>query len=303
MPLLLFGCSKKDSKKGEHGGGRGKNSGGRDSGPIAVRVEQAKFSVAPRSINVVATLEGRNQADVYSKVTGRLSYIGPKEGEPVKVGTLLFRVDRSDPGESFLNTPVISPISGWIGRWMVNNIGAQVTATTPVVTVVDDEFLRATVYLSTNEWVTIDEKARVTVTVGEETKPGRVVSIARAADAISGRGSAVVEVENKGHKWRAGMIARITVDLEPKNRMLISSAAVSITDQGPYVFVVVDGVAHKKPIKFALVDSDTLEILEGIEDNSYVVVAGGNYLTDKAPAKIVGEAAEEAPKEEKAKKG
>lgn len=274
----------KGSKAGK--GGRG-NKGGRDSGPIAVRVDITKFAVAARSVSVTAVLDGRSQAEVYTKVTGRISYIGPKEGEAVKSGTVLFRVDRNDPGETFLNTPVVSPINGWVGRWMVNNIGAQVTTSSPVVNIVDDDFLRATIYLSTPEWVVINDQAAVQVTVGEESRSGKIIGIARAADSITGRGSAVIEVENRNHRWRVGMISRVQVDLEPKLRMLVSSAAVNITDQGSYVFVVVEGVSHKTPVTFVLIDSDTVEILEGIKDGSALVVAGGNYLTDKSAVKVV----------------
>jgi multidrug efflux pump subunit AcrA (membrane-fusion protein) len=271
-------------KKGPPGKGGG---GRRDAGPVAVRVEIAKKALAPRSVSITAPLDGRSQADVFTKVTGRLTYIGPKEGEAVKAGTVLFRMDRNDPGETFLNMPVVSPINGWVGRWMVKNIGAQITPTTPVVTVVDDDFLRTTIYLSTSEWVAIDDKAVVSLSVGDERREGKIVSIARAADSISGRGSAVIEVENKDHKWRVGMIARVQVDLEPKMRMLVSSAALNITDQGTYVFVVENDAARKAPVKFALVDSDTVEILEGIEDGSAIVVAGGNFVTDKAAVKVV----------------
>lgn len=269
-------------------GPAGKGSGGRrDTGPVPVRVETVKNAMAPRSVSITAPLDGQSQAEVYTKVTGRLTYIGPKEGEAVKAGTVLFRMDRNDPGETFLNMPVVSPINGWVGRWMVKNIGAQITPTTPVVTVVDDDFLRATIYLSTSEWVAIDDKAVVSLSIGEEKRSGKIVSIARAADSISGRGSVVIEVENKDHKWRVGMIARVQVDLEPKMRMLVSSAALNITDQGTYVFVIENDIARRAPVKFALVNSDTVEILEGIEDGAAIVVAGGNFLTDKAAVKVV----------------
>ena len=79
-------------------------------------------------------------------------------------------------------------------------------------------------------------------------------------------------------------------------RMLISSAALNITDQGTYVFIIENSTARKAPVKFALVDSDTVEILEGIEDGAALVVAGGNFVTDKAPVKVV----EAEPAEKKA---
>jgi membrane fusion protein (multidrug efflux system) len=277
-------------------GPQSKGGGRRDAGPVAVRTETVKKAMAPRSVSITAPLDGRSQAEVYAKVTGRLTFIGPKEGGAVKAGTVLFRMDRNDPGETFLNMPVVSPINGWVGRWMVKNIGAQITPTTPVVTVVDDDFLRTTIYLSTSEWVSIDDKAVVSLSIGDEKREGKIVSIARAADSLSGRGSAVIEVENKDHKWRVGMIARVQVDLEPKMRMLISSAALNITDQGTYVFVIENDIARRAPVKFSLVDSDTVEILEGIEDGAAIVVAGGNFVTDKSAVKVV----ESEPVEKKA---
>jgi len=290
--LLLVaaqGCTKKSEKQT---GGR---QGGRAGELIAVKVAPATMRQAPRSISVVSPLEGRNQADVYTKVTGRLTYIGPREGASVKRGDLLFRIDRSDPGESFLAMPIVSPIDGWVGRWMVTNIGTQINAQAPVVTIVDDSFLRTTIFLSTHEWAVMDPAAKVSVTVGDETRLAKIVSIARAADRISGRGSSIVEVENKNHTWRVGMIARVQVDLEPKPRMLVSSAAVNITDQGAYVFQVEeDGeskvrIARKKAIRYSLVDSDTIEILDGVADGAAVVIAGGNLLTDGAKVNVVGD--------------
>jgi multidrug efflux pump subunit AcrA (membrane-fusion protein) len=293
---LTLSCTKKGS--GERGGRGGR--GGRDSGPVAVKVSEAKLATASRSVSIVSPLEGRSQADVYAKVTGRLQFMGPKEGAAVNVGEILFRVDRSDPGESFLNMPVVSPIKGWIGRWTVTNIGAQINAQTPVVTVVDDSYLRATVYLSTAEWVVINDQAKVSVTVGDVVRQGQIVSVARAADAISGRGSAIVEVENQNHDWRVGMIGRIEIELEPKPRMLISAAALNITDQGAYVFVVESAakkdepektanIARKKVVNYLLIDSDTVEVVSGIEDGSRIVVAGGNYLTEGSEVNVVGD--------------
>jgi multidrug efflux pump subunit AcrA (membrane-fusion protein) len=270
--------------------GEGKKAGGRgrrDAGPVPVRAETAAKKLLPRSLSVVAPLYGRRQADVFAKVTGRISFIGPPEGAKVSAGETLFKVDRSDPGESFLSAPVMSPIQGWVGRWIVTNVGEQVTPSEPVVTVVDDEFLRATVYLSTNDWVVVDQSVAITLTVGEQSRPGRLVSVARAADASSGRGSLVVEVSNQDHTWRVGMMAHVRVELDARERMILSSAALNITDQGAYVFVIEGDKAKRSPVTYRLVDSDTVELLSGVEDGAQVVVAGGNLLSDGAAVSIV----------------
>jgi len=46
-------------------------------------------------------------------------------------------------------------------------------------------------------------------------------------------------------------------------------------------------VARKKQVTYALVNSDTMEILSGVTDGAAVVVAGGNYLTDGSAVNVV----------------
>src|SRR5690606_22280681 len=142
-----------------------------------------------------------------------------------------FRIDRNDPGTTFLETPVPSPLSGWLGRLMVTNVGAQITPNEPLATVVDDAFLRSRVYVPASDWTKISHDTRVTVTVNGVAREGKVVAIARAAQAESGRGSLVVEVPNEDQQWRAGMVAHITLEVEPRERILINASALTITDK------------------------------------------------------------------------
>lgn len=259
----------------------------REIKPIPVKIETTSSKMLPRLISVIAPLAGRKQADIYAKATGRISQLGPSEGTKIRAGDTLFKIDRSDPGENFLSAPVISPIDGWIGRWIVQNIGEQVTPNDPVVTVIDDEYLRSTIYLSTSDWVEIDDQAKITFRIQESKRSGQLVSIARIADSATGLGSILVEVANSDHTWRVGMIAKIDIELDIRPRMLISSAAINITDQGSYVYVVKADRASRIAVNYRLVDNDSLEIISGLEEGAQVVVAGGNLLSDGASVSVV----------------
>lgn len=273
---------KKDGKGGKGGrGGRG--------GPVAVKVVEVKKAVTPRPVEVIAALVGRAQADVYSRYTGRVTQIGAKEGDAVKANEVLLRVDRSDPGESFLNAPIVSPISGWLGRWSVTNVGEQVTPQDPVATVVDDRALRARLSLPASDWLEVNAKTPVTVTVGEETRPAKILTIARSAESDTGRGSVLVEVDNTKHDWRVGVPARVRFAVGERPRLILTAMALSVTDQGAFVYVAENGVARRQVVKFVLMDSDTVEIVEGLKDHDLVIVAGTNLLSDKAQIKIAGE--------------
>ncbi len=277
-----------DGKARGDGKGSGSGSGGRrDAGPSPVRVSPAVSRVSPREVKVVAMLNGRRQADVFSKVTGRISTLGPSEGEVVRQGSVLFRVDRSDPGETYLNTPVVSPISGWIGRWRVTNVGEQVTPADPVVTIVDDVALRAIVNLPASDWVLVKRDTKVFAVLGGEKRSATIQTIAVSADPASGRGGVTIEISNPKRDWRVGMFATVDLSLEPRKRMLISASSLTITDKGTFVYVADGEVARRLPVKYAVIDSDTVEILEGLEESAQVISAGGNLIGDGSPIKVL----------------
>lgn len=278
------------------GEGRGKGEGkpregkgkGKDSGPVSVRVDPAESKVAPRQLAVIGLLAGRKQADVYSKVTGRLASIGPAEGEAVKQGQTLFRVERADPGESFLDAPVVSPLTGWIGRWKVQNAGEQVTPTDAVVTVLDDLALRVTAQLPSRDWLAVKKDTKVAVRLNGEERAGTVAGVAQSADPASGRGSVTVEIPNPKRDWRAGLYATLRFELDPKERLLVAANALVITDQGSYLYIADGDIARRLPVTYDVYDSDTVEIVSGLTAGARVISAGTNLLGDKTPIKVAG---------------
>ncbi|MGE0172128.1 MAG: efflux RND transporter periplasmic adaptor subunit [Oligoflexales bacterium] len=282
---LGISCTKEKGGKppGEHGGGRNRKS------VVAVRAKVAKLAETPRTIEMVSVLAGRNQVEVYSRVAGKVSFIGPQEGKRVKQGELLFRVDRNDPGESFLETPVLSPISGWIGRWLVTSIGTHVENQEPVVAIVDDEVLKTLVHLPAEQWLKVSSDTKVAVSLGADKRNGSVVGITRSAESSSSRGTVSIEVNNSDHSWKAGMVANVRFELDTKPRMVVPASALSITDQGSFVFLIKDDKAHRSPVKFSVIDNDTVEILEGVQPGEKIVTEGVNQVGDGLPVKVIDE--------------
>lgn len=276
--LLACACTK------ERGGGGTRVGRG---GPAAVRTESLASQRAPRFVTAWAPFEGVSQTDVYSKVTGRLSSIGAQEGSPVKAGDVLFRVDRSDPGDSFLNVPVLSPLNGWIGWWQVRGLGTQITPAQPVVTLVDDRALRAQVALPIADWTLVHPGIEAVVKVRGEERALKVEAIARAASPSSGRGNVTVRVENPKRDWRAGELGEFRFSLEPAERLLLSSAALVLTERGAFLYVAEDGKAKRRQVEFRVVDNDTIEITSGVPAGAEVIVAGTGQVSDGAPVRLV----------------
>ncbi len=63
--------------------------------PMAVTLLTAEPRQVPVTIDVVATLEGMREVEVRSRVTGTLQQQLYKDGETVKAGTPMFRIDRA----------------------------------------------------------------------------------------------------------------------------------------------------------------------------------------------------------------
>lgn len=271
------------STKATDGGGRSRRGGG----PVVVRIADAVRQISPRVVYAMAPLEGYRQADVFSVVAGRIAFFGAKEGDPVSANQILFRVDRSDPGETYRNAPVLSPISGWVGRWRLVSLGEQITTNDPVVTIVDDRSLKAIIYLPASDWIEVTPDTKITASLGEQNRAAKIATIARAADLTSGRGSITVNIDNAKRDWRSGMYARFRFELSPRERIIIKASSLIITDQGAFVYTVEGDKAKRVAVKFQMMDSDTVEITEGLGTNSKIVTAGANLLGDQSPVKIV----------------
>jgi multidrug efflux system membrane fusion protein len=70
--------------------GRGKGPGG----PLVVRAEQARVQPMPVVIDAIGTIEAEQSVAVRAQVSGALESVNFREGETVKAGHLLFRIDQ-----------------------------------------------------------------------------------------------------------------------------------------------------------------------------------------------------------------
>lgn len=279
----FYGCILFSSKSGrteEFGSKK------REKDPIAIKVMSAKKEVAPRTIEATVSLTGLKQVDVYSRVAGRLLSRSFNEGEAVKHGQILFKVDRTDPGENFQATPVESPVNGWVAQWNTD-VGSQITTQTPVVQIVDDHVLRATVSLPSKDWAFITSRSEVTVEYAGQIRKAIVKSVARAADPTSGRGTFEIEVNNGNRSWRAGTAATAAIKVEPRPRIILTAQALILTDQGAFVYVIENGVAIRTPVKYEMLSNDLAEIVAGLSDHTTIAVSGNNLLSNNAPVKII----------------
>jgi multidrug efflux pump subunit AcrA (membrane-fusion protein) len=290
---------------GEKEGGSRRGNKPRD--PVAVKTMKVLLTERSRTVKIIGLLQGIKQVIVYSRVAGRVTFIGAKEGERVNAGAILMRVDRSDPGESFVPTPVTSPIDGWVGRWLVNSTGSQVNTQDPAVIIVDDTVLRTKVALPIDDWLKVTSQTPVQAeyqqdhipqsngeSKGSSPKVASIAAIARTGDSLSSRGTVTVDIANSNHDWKAGMLVTIAFELDKKPRLIIPASALSLTDQGNFVFQLREGKAHRRAVKFRAFDHDFVEIEKGLEPGTEILTEGVHLVADGTQVKVVTESKETA---------
>lgn len=111
---------------------------------------------------------------------------------------------------------------------------------------------------------------------------GRVREIAGAADAATGLFPVEIELAAAQPQLAAGMVARVQIAARGgtgKVRVPIG-AIVSGDGQRAWLFVAGQGIAHRREVRIAFIDSTEVALDEGVMPGESVVSAGAAYLAD-----------------------
>ncbi|MCI0651800.1 MAG: efflux RND transporter periplasmic adaptor subunit [Planctomycetes bacterium] len=98
--------------------------------------------------------------------------------------------------------------------------------------------------------------------------------------------AAEIDLDNRDAALRPGMFGHVVIELEARPDALVLPASALVTEKKKaFVFVVQEGVARKKAIKIGLDDGRELEVLDGLEADDDVVVAGKSLIGDGDPVR------------------
>jgi len=205
----------------------------------AIAVEEAEIALARAE-------EGERKALVRSPIPGVVTLCNLREGERVRVGDLLYRVE--DPSSLVLY--------------------AQVPAR---------------------------EAARVVegnlVLVGSSAAPattaGKVLLVAPTIERDSGTVRCKIGVEPAAG-FKPGLFVNVRIIVERRAGALVvpKRCVLHDGDEGTYLFTIEEGKAVRRLVRTGLESGDGLEIVEGVEEGSAVVVEGQDTLTHGASVEI-----------------
>ncbi len=178
-------------------------------------------------------------------------------------------------------TDILSPLTGIVATRHVDP-GTMVSAITPIVLVLDLSTMLTVVNVPEREINKIDVGGTAKVTVdalaGEEFA-GRVVRISPMLDSQTRTAPVEIELENSGEHLKAEMFARVDLNLTTEREaLLVPRDALIYRNEQLGVFVVEQEMARFQPVTTGLTEGDTVEVVEGLDQQATVVTRGANLL-------------------------
>jgi RND family efflux transporter MFP subunit len=183
-----------------------------------------------------------------------------------------------------------APISGRISQAAVKvgNFVRQAD-TTPIATInqlapIYVTFTVAQRLLPELRVAMVETGASVEVVIpGEKRRArGAVAMIENTVDATTGMATARASVPNADELLWPGTLVSVQVTLRTEDAIVVPSAAVQVSQQGNFVFVVKDNVATVTPVKVARLLGDQTVIESGLSDGDTVVTDGHLLLVNGA---------------------
>jgi membrane fusion protein (multidrug efflux system) len=185
---------------------------------------------------------------------------------------------------------ITAPFPGRMGLRMLS-VGAYATPGQPMVNLEKIDQLKLDFRVPETVLTQVSKDQDVELRVDafpERVFPGRVYAIDPQVD-VNGRSLRIrARIENPNLALRPGLFARVIIKgLEAREVVRVPESAVVARGDDRIVFSIVGGKAKENKVSVGRLRAGAIEILQGIEEGTQVVVAGQMNLRDGAPVEIV----------------
>ncbi|UCH07915.1 MAG: efflux RND transporter periplasmic adaptor subunit, partial [Deltaproteobacteria bacterium] len=188
------------------------------------------------------------------------------------------------------NTKIRAPLGGIISKRYVDR-GALVGTSTPILRIVAMDRVKVIVQVVERELARLRSGATADVNVdayGDEVFTGQVTAISPTVDPESRTADVEVQVENKDHRLKPGMFARVDLTVERRDKALLLSKDSLLRESGPpRVFVLDGGKASLREVKLGLEGEEYVEVVGGLQQGEEVIIAGQYELNDGMAVNVV----------------
>ncbi len=264
---LLAGC-----------GNMGKGKAAADKRPaVSVAVVTVGRNTVTRSIQLLGTLEGEQQAMAVPKFAGRVTEVLKHEGAYVSAGDPIVTIVNDVPGMDYRPGPVTAPISGVVGKVYVQ-VGQAVSPAMPIAAISSYSGrikVKAVVSDADLPYIKTGARARVMVSAIPDSVFGGVVSqVSPMLDPMTRSATVEVLVPNSSRRLVPGMSASLQLTAEEKKDVVAVPISALFTDGHSRVVVVADRVARFRDIQTGLLGDELAEVVSGLEPGEKVATTG-----------------------------
>lgn len=237
---------------------------------FVVKQETVQLRDLKHQLLMSGSVKAWEEATLYPRVNGKLLRNVLREGDAVKKNQTVSLIERDEVGAIYEPVVVPSTITGVVGRVYLDP-GANVTVSTPVALVVNQEKVRVAVDIPERYIGEIYKGQPATLRV--DALPGkefdaRLQIISPVVDSMSRAVAVEFWADNKKGLLKSGMFAKVDVILsEKKNAVSIAKNSLYRDEKGQaYVFMPSeDGkTARRQEVTVGFENNDYLEVTEGL---------------------------------------
>jgi len=186
---------------------------------------------------------------------------------------------------------ITSPIDGIVTAKHID-AGNLIKAGDRIVTIAEMKTVKVVVAVAEQygRQIIVGTPARIKIDAfGDRVFDAKVYSVYPALDEQTHTIQVEIRMDNDELLLKPGMFARVTLITERKDNVVVIPRDVVLGGKigEPYVYVVEDGIAHKRFVDIGIRQADRYEITDGLRAQEKLVVNGMNYLTDQMKVKVV----------------
>lgn len=243
-----------------------------------VKQETVQKRTLKHELLMSGSIKALEEATLFPRVNGKLLKNILREGDAVKKNQTVSLIERDEVGAVYEPVVVPSTITGVVGRVYLDP-GANVTVSTPVALVVNQEKVRVAVDIPERYIGEIYKGQPATLRV--DALPGKefeakLTIISPVVDSTSRAVAVEFYANNTKGLLKSGMFAKVDITLSEKTNAVSVSKQSVYTDEETnetYVFVPsADGkTAVRRNVKTGFINSNHLEVSEGLSAGEQVL--------------------------------